>query len=77
MGHRPKEANTSDSSFFKVKSFLLFRLADEERKKAAASARTQKHRQKVYGNPELRDAYRKKERERYTAAYMRNYTVQE
>ncbi|XDV51672.1 hypothetical protein PO909_020511 [Leuciscus waleckii] len=41
------------------------RLADEERKKAAASARTQKHRQKVYGNPELRDAYRKKERERY------------
>ncbi|XDV51670.1 hypothetical protein PO909_020511 [Leuciscus waleckii] len=39
------------------------RLADEERKKAAASARTQKHRQKVYGNPELRDAYRKKERE--------------
>lgn len=56
---------------------MLFRLADEERKKAAASARTQKHRQKVYGNPELRDAYRKKERERYTAAYMRNYTVQE
>ncbi|KAK7127819.1 hypothetical protein R3I93_020413 [Phoxinus phoxinus] len=41
------------------------RLADEERKKAAASARTHKHRQKVYGNPELRDAYRKKERERY------------
>ncbi|XP_077059445.1 uncharacterized protein LOC143711607 isoform X1 [Siphateles boraxobius] len=39
------------------------RLADEERKKAAASARTQKHRQKVHGNPELRDAYRKKERE--------------
>ncbi|KAG1949514.1 hypothetical protein F2P79_011429 [Pimephales promelas] len=41
------------------------RLADEEQKKAAASARSQKHRQKVYGNPELRDAYRKKERERY------------
>ncbi|KAG1949512.1 hypothetical protein F2P79_011429 [Pimephales promelas] len=39
------------------------RLADEEQKKAAASARSQKHRQKVYGNPELRDAYRKKERE--------------
>ncbi|XP_067287030.1 zinc finger and SCAN domain-containing protein 21-like isoform X1 [Pseudorasbora parva] len=39
------------------------RLADEERKKTAANARSQKHRQKVYGNPELREAYRKKERE--------------
>ncbi|XP_016134233.1 uncharacterized protein [Sinocyclocheilus grahami] len=41
------------------------RLADEERKKAAAKARSLKHKQKVYGNPELREACRKKERERY------------
>ncbi|XP_051768812.1 uncharacterized protein si:ch211-86h15.1 isoform X12 [Ctenopharyngodon idella] len=41
------------------------RLEDEERKKAAAKARSQKHKQKIYGNPELREAYRKKERERY------------
>ncbi|XP_059393468.1 uncharacterized protein LOC132126302 isoform X2 [Carassius carassius] len=41
------------------------RLADEERKKAAAKARSLKHKQKVYRNPELREAYRKKERERY------------
>ncbi|KAK9966521.1 hypothetical protein ABG768_003628 [Culter alburnus] len=39
------------------------RLEDEERKKAAAKARSQKHKQKIYGNPELREAYRKKERE--------------
>ncbi|XP_051531929.1 uncharacterized protein LOC127427966 isoform X2 [Myxocyprinus asiaticus] len=41
------------------------RWAEEERKKAAAKARSQKHKQKVYGNPELLEAYRKKERERY------------
>ncbi|XP_059385418.1 uncharacterized protein LOC132119456 isoform X2 [Carassius carassius] len=41
------------------------RLADEERKKTAAQARSLKHKQKVYGSPELREAYRKKERERY------------
>ncbi|XP_073682177.1 uncharacterized protein [Garra rufa] len=41
------------------------RLADEERRKAAAKARSLKHKQKVYGNPELHEAYRKKERERY------------
>lgn len=52
---------------------MLFRLADEERRKAAAKARSLKHKQKVYGNPELHEAYRKKERERYTAAYMRKY----
>ncbi|XP_052424605.1 zinc finger protein 43-like [Carassius gibelio] len=40
------------------------RLADEEQKKAAAKARSLKHKQKVYRNPELREAYRKKERER-------------
>ncbi|XP_052465804.1 zinc finger protein with KRAB and SCAN domains 8 isoform X2 [Carassius gibelio] len=40
------------------------RLADEERKKTAAQARSLKHKQKVYGSPELREAYRKKERER-------------
>uniref|UniRef100_A0A8C1ZSH6 C2H2-type domain-containing protein n=1 Tax=Cyprinus carpio TaxID=7962 RepID=A0A8C1ZSH6_CYPCA len=39
------------------------RLADEEQKKAAAKARSLKHKQKVYRNPELREAYRKKERE--------------
>ncbi|RXN06537.1 zinc finger and SCAN domain-containing 21-like isoform X1 [Labeo rohita] len=41
------------------------KLADEERRKAAAKARSLKHKQKVYGNPELHEAYRKKERERY------------
>ncbi|KAL1265705.1 hypothetical protein QQF64_003732 [Cirrhinus molitorella] len=41
------------------------RLADEERRKASAKARSLKHKQKVYGNPELHEAYRKKERERY------------
>ncbi|XP_016084270.1 zinc finger protein 483-like isoform X1 [Sinocyclocheilus grahami] len=40
------------------------RLTDEEQKKAASKARSLKHKQKVYGNPELREAYRKKERER-------------
>lgn len=50
---------------FKVKFFLLFRLTDEERKKSAAKARSLKHKQKVSRNPELREAYRKKERERY------------
>uniref|UniRef100_A0A9J7XLS5 C2H2-type domain-containing protein n=1 Tax=Cyprinus carpio carpio TaxID=630221 RepID=A0A9J7XLS5_CYPCA len=39
------------------------KLADEEQKKAAAKARSLKHKQKVYRNPELREAYRKKERE--------------
>ncbi len=53
---------------FKVKFFLLFRLTDEERKKSAAKARSLKHKQKVSRNPELREAYREKERERYTAA---------
>ncbi|XP_051528697.1 uncharacterized protein LOC127426154 [Myxocyprinus asiaticus] len=41
------------------------RLAEEERKKAAAKARSQKHKQKVCGSPDLLEAYRKKERERY------------
>lgn len=68
VGHLPKEANSYDSFFFKVIFFFLFRLADEEQKKAAAQARSLKHKQKVYGNPELHEAYRKKERERYTAA---------
>lgn len=68
VGHLPKEANSYDSFFFKVIFFFLFRLADEEQKKAAAKARSLKHKQKVYRNPELREAYRKKERERYTAA---------
>ncbi|XP_051956909.1 uncharacterized protein LOC127625647 isoform X3 [Xyrauchen texanus] len=46
------------------------RLAEEERKKAAAKARSQKHKQKVYGNPDLLEAYRKKERERYTEGFV-------
>lgn len=43
--------------------FLLFRLAGNG--KAAAKARSLKHKLKIYGNPELLEEYRKKERERY------------
>ncbi|XP_056590443.1 uncharacterized protein si:ch211-86h15.1 isoform X3 [Triplophysa dalaica] len=41
------------------------RLAGDEQKKAAAKARSLKHKLKIYGNPELLEEYRKKERERY------------
>ncbi|XP_073732114.1 uncharacterized protein [Misgurnus anguillicaudatus] len=41
------------------------RCSTEDQKKAASKARSLKHKQKVYGNPELREAYRRKERERY------------
>ncbi|KAJ8353842.1 hypothetical protein SKAU_G00214090 [Synaphobranchus kaupii] len=33
--------------------------------KAATRARVQKHREKLYSNPELLEEYRRKERERY------------
>lgn len=48
--------------------FLLFRLTGNERKKATAKARSLKHKLKIYGNPELLEEYRKKERERYSSA---------
>lgn len=61
MPHRNQEISTPDRMDL---AQIRERLADEERKKAASKARSQKHKQKVYGNPDLHEAYRKKERER-------------
>ncbi|XP_005172935.2 uncharacterized protein isoform X1 [Danio rerio] len=60
MPHRNQEISTPDRMDL---AQIRERLADEERKKAASKARSQKHKQKVYGNPDLHEAYRKKERE--------------
>lgn len=51
----------------------MFRLAGDEQKKAAAKARSLKHKLKIYGNPELLEEYRKKERERYRSDFIRKY----
>ena len=45
--------------------WLLPRLTENQRKKAAAKARVIKHREKLYANPQLLEEYRRKERERY------------
>lgn len=51
--------------------WLFPRLTDDQCKKATAKARVKKHREKLYGNPELLEEYRRKERERYVSSRKR------
>ena len=43
---------------------VLLRSKDKERRRAETKARGEKHRAKLYSNPEMLEEYRRKERER-------------
>ena len=42
----------------------ILRSKDKERRRAETKARVEKHRAKLYSNPEMLEEYRRKERER-------------